>query len=114
MTDRLTILQLQKELKNAQFTIQRQNVEIERLKEKCDSLDLVIDNKKNEIRRLKYRVNKLENYDAARDAKLHSKLRKQARAEGMKEFWEELKKRNTMDERIVSVDSGDKLLTELI
>ena len=31
-----------------------------------------------------------------------------------KEFWGELKKRNTMDERIVSVASGDNLLKEMV
>lgn len=34
-------------------------------------------------------------------------------AEAVKLFWNELKKRNTMDERIVSVASGDNLLKEL-
>lgn len=31
----------------------------------------------------------------------------------IKEFWDELKKRNTMDERIVSVVSGDRLIMEM-
>ena len=35
------------------------------------------------------------------------------KSEAYKEFWEELKRRNTMDERIISVASGDNLLKEL-
>lgn len=34
-------------------------------------------------------------------------------AEGIKEFWNELKARNTMDRRIISVESGDNLVKEL-
>ena len=43
-----------------------------------------------------------------------NQIRNEIRAETCKEFWEELKRRNTMDERIVSVASGDNLLKELV
>lgn len=96
MTDRVEITLLRKDLKNAEFVIQRQNVEIERLTKKCDSLNTVIGDKKNEIRRLKYRVKKLENYDQARDIALHSRLIKQATDEAFKAFAEKVK--NFMDD----------------
>ena len=35
------------------------------------------------------------------------------RAKERKEFWERLKSQNTMDERIISVQSGDNLLAEM-
>ena len=59
-SDRKLILQLQKAIEDANFTIKRQNAEIRELTEKCDFLDSIIDEKKNEIRRLKYQVNKLQ------------------------------------------------------
>ena len=46
-----------------------------------------------------------EDYDTAINA---------IKSEAYKEFWEELKRRNTMDKRIVSVTSGDNLLKELV
>jgi cell division protein FtsL len=45
--------------KTSAFIIKRQNDEIRRLKDELDSLNSVIDDKNREIRRLKYRVNKL-------------------------------------------------------
>lgn len=41
------------------------------------------------------------------------KLYSEIKAEAIKEFWNELKSRNTMDERIVSVASGDNLVKEM-
>ena len=35
------------------------------------------------------------------------------KAEAVKEFWERLKAQNTMDERIISVKSGDELIEEM-
>ena len=39
---------------------------------------------------------------------------KTARTEAIKEFWSRLKAQNTMDERIVSVRSGDALVKEMV
>lgn len=36
-----------------------------------------------------------------------------ARAEAVKEFWERLKSANTLDERIISAATGDKLVKEM-
>ena len=60
MSDRETILQLRKAVKDAEFIIKRQNEEIEELTKKCDSLKSVIDGKRYEIKRLKYKVKKLQ------------------------------------------------------
>lgn len=59
-SDRKLIMQLQKAIEDADFIIKRQNEEIRELTEKCDFLDSIIDDKKYEIGRLKYRVNKLQ------------------------------------------------------
>ena len=91
MTDRLTILQLQKSIENANFIIKRQNAEIERLKEECDSLRCTIDDKNYAMARLEYRVNKLQKYDEQRDIALHSRLISTARTEAVKEFAEAYK-----------------------
>lgn len=37
-----------------------------------------------------------------------------ARVEAVKEFWERLKSANTLDERIISAATGDKLVKEMI
>ena len=39
---------------------------------------------------------------------------KETRNEAIKEFWNILKAQNTMDERIISVKSGDDLLKEMV
>ena len=60
MSDRETILQLQKAVKDADFIIKRQNEEIQELTKRCDSLKVIIDGKKYEIKRLKYKVRRLQ------------------------------------------------------
>ena len=48
----------EKDAKTLSFIIKRQNEEIRELKEKCEALNRIVDNKKYEIGRLKYQVNK--------------------------------------------------------
>ena len=60
MSDRETILRLQKALIESEFIIKRQNNEIEELTKKRDSLESIIDEKRYEIKRLKYKVKKLQ------------------------------------------------------
>ena len=36
-----------------------------------------------------------------------------SKAEAIREFWNRLKAQNTMDERIISVKSGDELIEEM-
>lgn len=58
MSSRDTIRALEKDVKTSEFIIKRQNEEIKKLTEECDRLTCIISDKKNEIRRLKYQVNK--------------------------------------------------------
>ena len=53
---------------------------------------------------------KAENKKFADIGKMYSEVK----AEAIKEFWDELKKRNTLDERIVSTITGDKLVKEMV
>lgn len=56
-----------------------------------DALDL-INRQKAEIDRLKSKVNRLKQYDEARDIRLHARLTDTARAEAIKEFTERIGK----------------------
>jgi hypothetical protein len=56
-----------------------------------------------------------ERFKNIKNAYDFAEYRKQEiKADAYKEFWEELKRRNTMDERIVSVATGDNLLNEMV
>lgn len=55
-------------------------------------LDL-INRQKEEIERLKSKVNRLEKYDEERDIRLHARLTETARTEAIKEFAERLTER---------------------
>lgn len=68
-------------------TIEKQNAEIERLKEE------------------KTQLNKSLRFAIEDGLKL--------KHEAIKEFWQRLKSQNTMDRRIISVESGDNLLKEM-
>ena len=72
-----------------------------------------IDRQQAEIKRLQSQVNRLKKYDEERDIALHAKLIKNSKAEAIREFWNRLKAQNTMDERIISVKSGDELIEEM-
>lgn len=95
--------------------IKRQKAEIERLEIELQAMRGAANSYKAEVERLqnvypcKVKVgnrcevwaNSLDDYD---------KFIGDVSAEGIKEFWEELKARNTMDRRIISVASGDNLV----
>ena len=72
------------------------------------------------IKRLKEENERLNEKYSLAVAKYEAEVRnftealKTIEGEAVKVFWGELKKRNTMDERIVSVASGEKLLAELV
>lgn len=72
-----------------------------------DIIDL-INRQKAEIERLDDAVDAYK-----RECNKLSHLISKARVEAVNEFWAELKSLNTMDERIVSVASGDNLLKEM-
>lgn len=65
------------------------------------------------IKKQQAKINRLERYDEERDIALHAKLIKNSKAEAIREFWNRLKAQNTMDERIISVKSGDELIEEM-
>lgn len=118
--------------------INRQQAEIERLKlfEK-KVIEPVVANLEenlrleNENNELKTQIERLR----AKNKKLLQKLRKtsfrtieqhnefvqqrlkdciKARNRAMEEFWEKLKSQSTMDKRIISVETGDNLLKEMV
>ena len=68
-----------------------------------------------EIERLKCETGKLlpKNCPYAVQMEISSNLETKIRAEAVKEFWERLKAQNTMDEKIISVKSGDDLVKEM-
>lgn len=78
---------------------------------KCESDEDVLRYALDIITRQKAEIESLqkENNLFADLGKLYSEIK----AEAIKEFWNELKSRNTMDERIVSVASGDNLVKEM-
>ncbi|MBQ8796144.1 MAG: hypothetical protein IJZ54_06945 [Clostridia bacterium] len=95
----------------------------EKAKDKVSSLGLLDDlltksykeneELKAEIERLKSKVNRIKRYDEERDIRLHARLIATAKSEAVKEFWNELKRRNTLNPLIVSTITGDNLLKEM-
>lgn len=81
---------------------------------KSDALNL-IRKQQAEIERLKCETGKLlpKNCPYAMQMEVSNKLETKIRAEAIKEFWDRLKAQNTMDERIISVKSGDDLVKEM-
>lgn len=79
-----------------------------------DALNL-IRKQQAEIERLKCETGKLlpKNCPYAMQMEVSNKLETQIRSEAIKEFWDRLKAQNTMDERIISVKSGDELAEEM-
>ena len=68
----------------------------------------------NLIKKQQAEINRLKKYDEERDIRLHARLIANAKNEAIKEFWNRLKAQNTMDERIISVKSGDDLVKEMV
>ncbi len=68
----------------------------------------------NLIEKQRAEINRLKKYDEERDIRLHARLIANAKNEAIKEFWNRLKAQNTMDERIISVKSGDDLVKEMV
>lgn len=79
-----------------------------------DALSL-IRKQQAEIERLKCEIGKLLPKDCsyAVQMEVSNNLETKIRAEAVKEFWNRLKAQNTMDERIISVKSGDDLVKEM-
>ena len=67
----------------------------------------------NLIRQKQAEINRLKKYDEERDIRLHARLIANAKNESIRAFWDRLKAQNTMDERIISVKSGDELIEEM-
>ena len=81
---------------------------------KSDALNLIKE-KQAEIARLKCEIGKLLPKDCsyAVQMEVSNNLETKIKAEAIKEFWDRLKAQNTMDERIISVKSGDDLVKEM-
>ena len=81
---------------------------------KSDALNL-IRKQQAEIERLKCETGKLlpKGCPYAVQMEVSNNLETKIRAEAVKEFWNRLKAQNTMDERIISVKSGDDLVKEM-
>lgn len=79
-----------------------------------DALNL-IRKQQAEIERLKCEMGKLspKGCPYAAQMEVSNNLETKIRAEAVKEFWNRLKAQNTMDERIISVKSGDDLVKEM-
>lgn len=79
-----------------------------------DALNL-IKKQQAEIERLKCEMGKLspKGCPYAAQMEVSNNLETKIRAEAVKEFWNRLKAQNTMDERIISVKSGDDLVKEM-
>ena len=79
-----------------------------------DALNLIKE-QRAEIERLKCEMGKLLPKDCsyAVQMEVSNNLETKIRAEAVKEFWERLKAQNTMDEKIISVKSGDDLVKEM-
>lgn len=79
-----------------------------------DALNL-IRKQQAEIERLKCETGKLlpKGCPYAVQMEVSNNLETKIRAEAIKEFWNRLKAQNTMDERIISVKSGDDLAEEM-
>ena len=89
-------------------TINRQKSEIDILVRKHDTLLDEIAEKNAEIERL----NAVSEICGDCHKKYAEKIER-AKAEAIKEFWNELKCRNTLDYRIVSTITGDNLVKEM-
>ena len=48
------------------------------------------------------------------DLEILAKFLDQIRIEAIKEFWNTMKSQNTLDRRIISVESGDNLIKEMV
>lgn len=75
----------------------------------------IIRKQQAEIERLKCEMGKLlpKGCPYAVQMEVSNNLETKIRAEAVKEFWNRLKAQNTIDERIISVKSGDDLAKEM-
>lgn len=96
--------------------IEMLNVELVGMRGACNSYKMHYDNAQVEIKRLQESLETLNNViknTFLLKAGLNNDIFAEIKSEAIKEFWNKLKSQNTMDRRIISVESGDTLVKEM-